>query len=194
MNGFETYKMYVALKNHFTSNTYDYFKYGGKTRASYKTYEQRKDKYFFEKLAKKRDVEKFILSNIVMQGAQVWVGDLANEQQAEEQYRKWLKVQQSLTYFLKEDFDKMVVPYDSNFIVTDGQHPPLLKMYIRQEVRLETLCILNDLSSYTKYWSKKIEDKVIWPEVAKKIKKYTPFIQYDKQSIKQLIISFFDAC
>lgn len=69
MNGFETYKMYVALKNHFTSATYDYFRYSGKTRASLKTYDTRKDKYFFEKLGRKRNVEQFILANIIADGA-----------------------------------------------------------------------------------------------------------------------------
>ena len=29
MDGFEAYKHYLALKSHFTSKTYDYFKYNG---------------------------------------------------------------------------------------------------------------------------------------------------------------------
>lgn len=194
MNGFQAYKMYVALKNHFSSNTYDYFKYGGKTRASLNNYESRKDKYFFEKLARKRDVESFILANVVEQGATVWVGDLANEQQAEEYYRAWQKRQQSFTYMFKQDLSNLLMPYDANFVVADGQHPPLLKQYIRREVSIETLCVLNSLSNFTKYWSRKIEDKVIWPEIAKKIKKYTPFIKFDKLTAKQIVVSFFNPC
>jgi hypothetical protein len=194
MNGFQAYKMYVALKNHFSSNTYDYFKYGGKTRASLNNYESRKDKYFFEKLARKRDVESFILANVVEQGATVWVGDLANEQQAEEYYRAWQKRQQSFTYMFKQDLNNILIPYDANFVVVDGQHPPLLKQYIRREVSIETLCVLNSLSNFTKYWSRKIEDKVIWPEIAKKIKKYTPFIHFDNSTAKQVVISFFNPC
>ena len=30
MTGFEVYKMYLALKNHFTKDKYDYQKYNGK--------------------------------------------------------------------------------------------------------------------------------------------------------------------
>ena len=33
MTGFEVYKMYLALKQHFTKQDYDYFKYRGKVRA-----------------------------------------------------------------------------------------------------------------------------------------------------------------
>lgn len=191
MNGFQTYKMYVALKNHFTSHTYDYFRYNGKTRASIKTYEARRDKYFFEKLAKKRDVEDFILANIIEQGPTVWVGDLASEQQAEENYRGWVKRQQSITYLFTNELDKLDLPYDQNIIVVDGQHPPLLRHVIQHNISIETLIILNDLCSFTRHWNKKIEDKVIWPSLYNKCKKYRPFLKFDKEKLKQIVIDKF---
>lgn len=191
MNGFQTYKMYVALKNHFTSSTYDYFRYNGKTRASIKTYEARKDKYFFEKLARKRDVQDFILANIIEQGPSVWVGDLASEQQAEENYRHWVKRQQSITYMFTNEIDKLELPYDQNIIVVDGQHPPLLKHVIQEDISIETLIILNDLCSFTRHWNKKIEEKVIWPSLYAKCKKYRPFLKFDREKLKQIVINKF---
>ena len=53
MTGFEVYKMYLALKQHFTKEKYDYHKYRGKVRASEDAFEQRHDRYFFKKLATK---------------------------------------------------------------------------------------------------------------------------------------------
>ena len=50
MEAFQAYKTYVAIKNHFTSKTYDFFKYNGRTKASRSTFEKRNDKYFFSKL------------------------------------------------------------------------------------------------------------------------------------------------
>lgn len=191
MNGFETYKMYVALKNHFTSATYDYFKYGGKTRASIKTYEVRKDKYFFEKLGRKRNVQDFILANIVESGPGVWVGDLASEQQAEETYRKWAKRQQSFTYMFADDISKLELPYDQNIIVTDGQHPPLLRQVIHKDISVETMIVLNDMCSFTRHWNKKIEDPIIWPSLYQKCKKYKPFLKYDKDKLKQIVLEKF---
>ena len=46
MTGFEVYKMYLALKQHFTKEKYDYHKYRGKVRASEDAFEQRHDRYF----------------------------------------------------------------------------------------------------------------------------------------------------
>ena len=40
MTGFEVYKTYLALKQHFTKQEYDYFKYNGKVRANENSFEQ----------------------------------------------------------------------------------------------------------------------------------------------------------
>ena len=42
MTAFESYKMYVAVKLHFTTDSYDYFKFNGKTR--YRKQTLRKEK------------------------------------------------------------------------------------------------------------------------------------------------------
>ena len=43
MTGFEVYKMYLALKQHFTKPDYDFWKYNGKIRANEKSFEQMKN-------------------------------------------------------------------------------------------------------------------------------------------------------
>ena len=55
MNEIEAYQMYLALRLHFTTENYDYFKYNGKVSASLKSFDKRKDKYLFKKLTKKYD-------------------------------------------------------------------------------------------------------------------------------------------
>ena len=42
MTAFESYKMYVALKLHFTTDSYDYFKFNGKTRVSETNFEKKR--------------------------------------------------------------------------------------------------------------------------------------------------------
>ena len=42
--GFDAYKVYLALRQHFTS-VYDYFKYNGKVRAGVESFLKRKDKF-----------------------------------------------------------------------------------------------------------------------------------------------------
>jgi hypothetical protein len=40
VTGYEVYKMYLALKQHFTKESYDYHTYNGKVRASEQSFEQ----------------------------------------------------------------------------------------------------------------------------------------------------------
>ena len=105
MTDYEAYKTYCAIKRHFQSPTYDFFKYNGKVRASRSAFEKRNDKYFFAKLAKHKDVIGFLVANFVH--GDRWVGDLVNEQVAEKAYREWLMKKQSITYVFKNDLDKI---------------------------------------------------------------------------------------
>jgi hypothetical protein len=187
MDAFEAYKQYCALKNHFTSKSYDYFKYNGRTRASYKAFEKRADKYFFHKLSRRKDVVDYLVANFVYAGDK-WVGDLVNNEDADKKYRSLLKVRESLTYIFKEDINKLDDDLNSNFIVKDGQHPPLLKKYLRNEINIETLIILNDIVKFFGHWNRNLVDPVTWPSVYLKCKKYRPFFNYDKFKMRQIML------
>ena len=68
MTPFDTYKIYLAMKSHFTREKYDYFQYGGKTNASLDSFYKRKDRYFFEKTSRKypdEEVKQFFVANFV---------------------------------------------------------------------------------------------------------------------------------
>ena len=42
MTPFDTYKQYLAYKNHFTRDKYDYFRYAGKSKAKLESFYKRK--------------------------------------------------------------------------------------------------------------------------------------------------------
>lgn len=187
MDAFETYKQYCALKSHFYTKHYDYFKYNGRVRASKISFEKRPDKYFFYKLSKHKNVLDFLVANFVYSGDK-WVGDLIGKEEPEKRYRQYLKIKESLTYIFKEEINSLDNDLNSLLIVTDGQHPPLLRKYLRQELSIETLIILNDVLGFFKHWNKKIIDVVLWPDVFLKCKKYKSFFTYDKQKMKAVML------
>lgn len=187
---FEAYKLYVAIKNHFTNPTYDFFKYNGRTKASFKTFEKRPDKYFFYKLADRKDKLEYLVANFVS-GANNWVGDLVNNAEGERCYRRFIGYRDSLTYQFTIDLDRLLEHFDSNFVVISGQHPPLLIKYLQGEVHLETMVILDSLIGYTKHWNRKISDPIVWPQVSLKIKKFKPFINFDQSKMKKLVVDKF---
>jgi len=192
MTGYETFEIYQALKLHFTSDSYDFFKYNGKTNVSVSAFENRKDKYHFYKLSRKctnrDDLINFIVANFV-EDEKSWVGNLLMEE-ADMNYRKRQKIIQSLSYTFENDCKVIFedCASDPNTVLkTDGDYPVLLTKTLRKETQIETLCILNEILGFFPMWSRKITDTIRWPEYRKKCIKYTAFLPKDVVKYKLIL-------
>lgn len=194
-SGFAAYALWNALKLHFTSESYDYFKYNGKTNVSKQTFTTNKSKYQFYKLSRKYDLDElknFYVANFI-QGKGDWIGDLL--QDGDENYTKWQKTQQSLTYTFENDimymFDSVdgaeFWHIDDYFKPIDGGWPMLITKMMHDKISLETVCILVDIFGCMPKWEKQITEDIIWPTHRRIIKKYTPFIQYDKEKFTKFL-------
>ncbi len=185
MEAFDAYKVYLALKSHFGSKSYDYVKYGGKVSATYESFTKRKDKYQFSKLAKKEDLVNFIVANMISKSPPKWPGDLLTEQ-ANKNYREWLRRQQALTYTVQEDLDK-IDDLKKSIRVTEGQHPEILKMFMVNDISIETLIIIDSMAGIFKYWNEKIQDPIVWPTNELLLTKYRPMVQFDREKFKTIL-------
>ena len=188
--GFEAFAMYHGLKLHFSGN-YDYVKYNGKTNVTKDQFTIRKDKFSFYKLSRKYNREElfgFYVANF-LKSSKLWAGDLLSED-ADSEFKLWLKVQQSLTYIFEQDlnhlFDLVNRP-DDLLKVEDGQYPLLYNQYLQDSIYLETVVILDDVLNFFPMWEKKIEDDIVFPDFLFKCKKYKPFLHYDKLKFKNLL-------
>lgn len=190
MNAYEVYVEYIALKLHFSQAKYDYFAYGGKTNASVEAFEKRNDQNFFKSLAKHRDPKSYLLANILSKET-TWVGDLVKNQAADKVYLQYTKNIESLTYTFKQNLNKLNSDFDANFVCDDGTHPIAIKLFLRKEITLETLTILTDLVGVWDYWNKALGPDIIWKEVGMKLKKYKPFLLYDREKFRQITVEYF---
>ena len=190
MSAFECYKEYVALKNHFTKPSYDYHKYNGKSRLNLKSFESRNDKLFFQKVAKHTDPKNYILANL-LDNPNLWIKDIAYSESSSKIYQDWAKRQQSLMYIFKEELSSLKEDFDSNFKVEDHTHPYVIKLYLRKDISLETLVLLVDLVKCSAYWSKRFEYDPTVEDVMNKIMKYRPFITYDREKVKNIVLDKF---
>jgi hypothetical protein len=191
---YETYQTYLSMKSHFTNPKYDFFKYGGKSRATVSSFNKRKDKYWFEKTSRKysdQEILDFLLSNFITANnpQNLWIGEIINS--GERNYSEWMKRQQSLTYLFKEQLEGLLSEkkLDEVFDCSKG-HPPILKKYLGGDLSLETLIILEKIFSFVKKFDKSIKDPV-WETVSLKIKKYIPFINinivYYKKILRKIV-------
>jgi hypothetical protein len=191
MNGFEVYKLYLAIKLHFTSDSYNYFTFNGKTRTTLQSFEKRRDKYFFKKLATKFSQEELIQYFVAhfVQNEDTWIGDISKIENSSV-YLEWTKKIQSMSFVFSNDVDQLLkdLEFEQIFKVT-STHPPLLKKYLSKSISLETLVIFNKLLNFVKDFDKTIADPVVWPELKRKVLKYEPFLLVDKPKYKQILLS-----
>lgn len=189
MSPFDAYVMYLALKRHFSSS-YDYVKYNGKVSATVASFEKRKDRYMFHKLSKHPDPMGLVVSNM-MDDDTKWVGDLFDDQ-AQSVYNAMKKRRETLSYTFRNELSS-IEDLESSMKVVDGDHPPLLKMYLRGKVSPETMIILDDIGGLFDYWSSKILDEYQWPDVKNRLNKYRPFFQYDKAKYREAFSKILDS-
>ncbi len=191
----DAYRCYLALKNHFTKDHYDYIKYRGKTRASNEAFYKRKDRFWFEKFARQKndkEIEEFFVSNFIYSTdpSTVWIGEMIKE--GEGRYQEWQKKVQSLTYVFKQETESVFEnkKVDDMFDCSKG-HPPILKIYLGGDISLESMVIYDRILGYGKDFDKRLKDPV-WETVSRKIKKYSPFLNIDvsryKKILKEVII------
>ncbi len=195
MAPFDCYKTYIALKNHFTKDNYDYYKYCKKTKASLQSFYKRRDRFWFEKMSRQRsekEVEDFFIANFIScnDPESLWIGEIIKE--GDDRYKNWQKRVQSLSYIFKEESQNLFGEnkFEEIFSCSKG-HPVLLKRYLSKKISLETLVIYNKIFLYCDKFDKKIKDPV-WETVSKRIKKYDPFLNIDvfryRKILKEIIL------
>ena len=187
---FETYQTYLGMKSHFTNRKYDFFRYGGKSRATMASFNKRKDKYWFEKTSRKYsdgEIVDFLLANFVTTDnpKNLWIGEIINS--GERTYADWMRRKQSIPYLFKEESEKLL---DENKLVELFEcgkgHPIILKRFLGGDISLETFVIYDIIFSFSEKFDEKLLDPV-WETVSMKIRKYKPFLNINVFNFKKIL-------
>lgn len=185
--GYETYCLYLALKNHFTLDKYDYFLYNGKVKhVSKESFLARKDRFQFERLARKcDDAETHIAVNLLQD--KTWVGNMLDDDAfaATQQYVKKI---QSMSYMFSNEIGK----YDNLkdlFKMQDNGYPMFLNEYMRGDMSFEVIIILNLFIDFIPKFDAKLKDDYLWSKFSFKARKFAPFLlrNLDKKKFKDLL-------
>lgn len=191
MDPFETYKMFVAIKSHFTVKGYDYFKYNGKTKnITVDSFNARHDKHFFKWLSKKidsQDMQDFLVANILSE--RMYINHLIDEE-AHDCFIQYRKRHQSLSFNFENDLDKIILHAQilkNAFKFNTARYPAIIELYLNRTISLETLCILNHYTKFVNKFDSSLSNDFLWGPLSQKIKKYTPFITFDHDRLKHVL-------
>ena len=192
MEPFEVYRYYLALRLHFTTDSYNVIEQKGRVRATKNSFLKRKDLLSIRRVAETysdKDIVDFLVANFV--SGDRWGGVFDVE--AKDRYQGWKKRIESISYTFKKEIDKAVayadklgITFNQLFYCNHGQHPFIIKMYLRNDISIETLVILNKLNNFTDQLDQDLKDDLVWPDTSRIIKKYSPFLEIKKDKYNEI--------
>jgi hypothetical protein len=189
----EAYKVYTALRLHFTSDSFD-IRNGIPPRVSKKGVKT-SFRIKLEQILKQYnyDTEAFVgffVSNFLAGHAWGAIFDPVGH----ENYLEWKKIQERLTYTFTQDIDFLTMQagkVDDLWNCSAG-HPVLLKAYCGKKSRLETLVILNKLYRFRGQVDEKLPNDPVWESTSRLIHKYSPFININKEKFSMIVMKGFN--
>lgn len=187
MEPFEVYRYYLALRLHFTTDKYDVIQQQGRVRASKQAFLKRNDLLAIRRVAENysdKEIVDFLVANFTSGDRWGGVFDI----QAKDRYTGWKKRIESMSYTFEKEIAKVNhfcvtknIKFTDTFKVAKNNHPYIIKMYLRGDVSIETLVILNKLLDYVPQLDVELADDLVWPDISRIIKKYTPFLTISKE-------------
>ena len=195
LSGYEFYKIYQSLHLHFTTESYDVLKYGGRTRTTFEAFKNRRDAIRFDsfanKLFNKTKAGQYCIANL-SSGNDRFMYE--SYEDGYEVYLKWKKVKESITREFEND-----VKYLTRLAVSrgtidlfdktkSGNLPPILQVALGGDIHPETVLILNkEHKEFLSRWEVFVKDDPYLSKLILRWKKYQPFVSYDPDKIKPLL-------
>lgn len=174
---FGIYRMFHAVKLHFTTSTYDFFKYYGRIKLTEKSYEESNEKYSCEKLRKKytsdKDLLDLFVSNIYLNST-CWIGDLSSED-SYDILMKYKSKRQALTHVFKEDMLKL---FEEKKKRTMNE---IFQFVLSQEIEPESFLILSKILPIFKTLDGK--NDILWNHFKGPLIKYNRFLILPEDNI-----------
>lgn len=189
MTAFEVYKVYLAVKLHFTSEHYDMTKGKGGVRCKESTFNKRQDCHFFERLSRKYRSSELL---------GLFVSHFVSESQfhklygddADDTYKEWKKRIQRMSYTFENDIkslNEVTDNFDSLFSVNGSGWPKLFDLQRIDDISIETFVIMDKLLDFISQFDADIKETRRWPQTSLTCRKYSKFLQVDESKYRNIL-------
>lgn len=186
MDTFQGFKDFSAVRLHFKADSYDYFKYHGKTKVNWATFEKFKGRRILHNLIKKHphDFIEFIATGFVYDNDISWIGDFAGET-AERNWTTHQKYMQSITRSFTNEVEALFEDRTAKevFISIEDDLPAIERSRINNLTSIETCCILDRIFNYI---DRSTCTHPLW-ENTERIVKYNPFLGINLPKMSSIV-------
>jgi hypothetical protein len=191
ITGFTLFKYDKAVKLHFTNKKYNLFDYKGKTNGvSFENFLARRDYNIYNAIARKFETDtqsiQFLVANYAYKNDPIY-----NIASSDNNFITWTKRKQSITNTFKNDIDNVILVMEKksmscmDMIDNRKDIPELFKMYLQNNITVESLFILNKFLPFIDNWESTLE--TVWGTDLLIIKKLERFVKYNEDTIKEIL-------
>jgi len=195
MDGYKVWKLYMAVKLHFTTNKYNVFNNRGHVKGARDTFYSRNDRFIFEKLSQKfpseRDVIQYFVANFAYGNNEV----VYEPGEGERNLSIWNKRKESISQVFESDLHDILLHLEKEKLCsqhlydgTTGNMPELFKLYLGGYVTIETMVILEQFVNYLA--SIPLHLNLLLGEECRRIDKCKGFVKFDRERLLHVFENF----
>ena len=134
-----------------------------------------------------KDLRNYMIANFIRDNN--YIADM-HSLDGERNYLDHKKIRESISRVFQTDINKLVllmeeenISYDNLFLSHNNQHPLVIQQWIKEEIHLETIVMLNDILGFMDREGKKITETIMWPDIYRKVTKYAPFVEFNREKV-----------
>lgn len=182
----------LAVRLHFTSDSYNYFKYNGKTRSGELKLQDMWLRSIASNLETEDNVRDFFVANIMTDfkrtnSVPTYMGEF-NSKKGYDAWKSWKANQNAFRVIVEDELTATKKTIKELIQLDNKVHPVLYSEYINGRVSIETICnVVAVIPKLLTYWDENTVDPVLLPEFCRVCKKYYLFTNIDKQNTKRII-------
>lgn len=195
MTAFEAYRLYLALRLHFTDPRYDITKTKGNVKVKEGVLDKRpRMKYALEKLGKRysrAELIEYFVANFAQNDPH---GGLFSEN-GSHNYTKFLRYTQAMSYWYVHDLQhlaNLTSTAHPAILWETKEHPIVMREVLGGRIHIETAVILNKLFHFREPLNERLQDDLIWTSFSQTLYNLAPFIRFDKNAFHTLTHRVFD--
>lgn len=188
------YRMYLAVKLHFMSDSYDITKSRDNVRVSRGKFDERNQHALYEKFAdrfeRKSDMAQYLVANFAY-GAWGNTDIIYGTAEAESNHKTWIRRKQSMTQVFKTDLNRLALDYETKDIKFlddfNSSLPHAFQLFLGNHITIETLALIDKFHPYLEQWKGQLG--VMWKDELRRIIKAKPFISAN-DAMKPIFVEF----
>lgn len=190
MDEYTLFKTYISLKNHFTTESYDFIKYSGKTNVKESSFRKRQDISLFCKLAQWLPESKavpFLLSHFIELSSFTIHYVFENPIKSQKIFDAWKTRTSNILDVYQSDIrtiaKESACSWKNCIQQTDSDYPLLFKLVMANKISPETYSLLDDLFQQTSRSYKGLDMDVLFLSMNLKYRKYRVFLTPSLQDV-----------